>query len=493
MTFAATLDVSLPAVRRSANAMLLGQGIEPQNQANNLLFSGSEMLWNEGALAPARALRIPIVRWPNGTPADEFEWEKAIGPLSNRQLIPHTGSSFLGTFGPDEVSNFCSMHGADLVFTANLYTRGAADMMAHLAYLRSKRIGKRGSQRIIVELSNEPYLDGPTGITNIPVQTFVNHVIEFGLAIRSSYPDIEIAIPYRSGVDPAGLIWVNEANFSEDMLDLLAAANFRVDYWALHNGYLPDSYANFASDADFMSAMMASPLVHTLDMATTIANITRYPIYSNSKFCMTEWHGGHDPVDELHALTMAAAVQDADMFREMMFGKLDFATFHNLISGNAGIYNYSSSTRVRAPHWWLFSWLKQLFVGECLSVSSSVSPLQTIVANSGTPGRAGRVPAGLQFPSIAGYGTIRDTQAQMIIVNKSQTEDSNVTINCNGTNKRGGIMLTMRATSNPFDTAANETKLTFAQASLGPTNPFVVNVPAMSVNYLKFNFGIGAQ
>jgi len=492
MTITSTLSVTLPATRKPANIQLLGMGVEPQNYANNLLFNGSEMLWNEGGLAPGRNMMPGNLRWPQGTCADEYEWEKGIGAYSARQQIPSLGSTFLGVMGSDEICNLCAMWGSTLVYTANLYTRSAADMLAHIDYLYSRKMGKRGPREIMVELGNEPYLDiGPaTGTTAL---WFAGQVDTFARALRGKYPDIKIIVPYRSSNDPTGTIWVHRANFSEQMVAKLAQLSTPVDMWAFHNAYLPESYSAAATDADYISAMMAAPLVYAMDQAAAQAAIRAYPIYANSKFCVTEWKGGFDTSADSHRRTVAAAVQDADVMREMINADLAFANHHNLISGNNGVYSYSSSTRYRTPHYWLFSWLRALTVGEYLTVTQTAGSSATISAYASQPGRAGRIPAGTVYPLISGYGTIQDTQVQLILLNKSQTDNCTTTINYSGTSKRHGRMFSLAAVSNPFDLTDAETKYTITQAAVGASNPLTVTLPAMSINYLRFNLGIGAQ
>lgn len=501
MTFNATINVSVASNALDANPLLLGQGIEPSGGGNNLIYGGTQLLWRESILGPARTIRPTIIRFPQGTFATAYQWEKAIGTDAARGVIPANppaSATYTGTFGTDECLNFCAQHGAIWLYVANLYTRNSADMLAHLDYIYSALSSRRGPRGLIVEIDNEPYLTTPgDGTPNYTAAQWVAVVKQFCVALRARFPGIEIAVPYRSTYDPANFIWVStspvdKTGFSEKAVELLANEGVQVDYWALHNSYLPDDFGQFATDAAKISAGMAAPLVTALDLARVRATIEQYPIYRSSRYAITEYTGMHNEVLQEVTRSHASAVLELDLIRSFIGLNIAFASRHHLTGGTRGIYTISGSSRLRSPHWYAFSWLRNLMQGKYLSISVPVTDSHTIVANAGTPGRAGRIPAGLVFPFVTAYGTIRDTQVQMIVINKSQADAASLTINTVGTNKRQGTILTMTSLDalNGYDVESN---IVLAEAGLPVTNPMAVTVPAMSASLLRFDLGVGTQ
>jgi len=494
-TFASTIDVALRGTPKYANPLLVGYGIEP-NAASNTLMQSPSLNWREVSVAPSLVLQPEILRFPAGYPADVSEWEKGIGSLANRGVIPldsDVSGSYTAYYGTDEHLAFCALHGSVWLYVANLYSRDADDLLAHLDYIYGRARARRFPVRLILQCGNEPYLS--RNAPNYTAAQFAAVVSQFVAEVKGRYPRIEIAVPYRSTYDTTGTIWVStspidKTGFSEELVERLSGYGTPVDYWTLHNGYLPEGWSDFSGDSTRMSAGFAGSLALSADIDTSRQVISQF--YANPKFAITEFNGMHNQVDSDVSNSHASLLQELDYFRVMMDQNVSFATRHAFISGAVHLYSGSGGVRLRQAHWWGYAWLKQVMKGEWLDVSVPTTDTETIVANGSTPGRAGRIPSGTVSPLIRSFATLQGTYVHQIVLNYSQADDSTVTLNPPGTPKRQGNVRTLTSLDalNGYDDEAN---IVDTPATIAATAPIVFTAPPLSVSYFRYSLGMGTQ
>lgn len=83
------------------------------------------------------AARIKSMRFPGGSVANTYHWERAIGPVARRGLnvSGRTGEPLTNAFGPDEFGEFASQHGLEAMMVANFGSgtaREAADWVEYM-------------------------------------------------------------------------------------------------------------------------------------------------------------------------------------------------------------------------------------------------------------------------------------------------------------------------------------------------------------------------
>jgi alpha-N-arabinofuranosidase len=83
------------------------------------------------------AARIQAMRFPGGSIANTYHWERAIGPPSQRRrnVSGRTGEPLTNGFGPDEFGGFVLSHGLQAMMVANFGTgtaREAADWVEYM-------------------------------------------------------------------------------------------------------------------------------------------------------------------------------------------------------------------------------------------------------------------------------------------------------------------------------------------------------------------------
>lgn len=149
---AATITVGPTVVRDpAANPLLLGFNVEwqsvqapPGNNSN---------LW-DGTLKQIRPA-LPaflktdfsgaVYRYPGGTPANYFDWEKSVGPLAGRSPIlnPFAGTSHVVQFGLHEALNFAESVGGTVLPLMNLLSMNGVKITtsAQWTQLRQKQLG----------------------------------------------------------------------------------------------------------------------------------------------------------------------------------------------------------------------------------------------------------------------------------------------------------------------------------------------------------------
>ena len=114
---------------------------------------GHNVLWQQGGLGLmdestgqfypnvidqlTNVIKPGSMRYPGGTTAEVFHWQRAIGPLAGRSTNatqPTAGPS-ASSFGPDEFGQLLNLTGATGLITANFATGTAAEAAAFVAYM----------------------------------------------------------------------------------------------------------------------------------------------------------------------------------------------------------------------------------------------------------------------------------------------------------------------------------------------------------------------
>src|SRR3954452_15860775 len=68
--------------------------------------------------------RFKAMRFPGGSVANTYHWERAIGPVAqrSRNVSGRTGEPLTNDFGPDEFGEFARQHGLEAMMVANFGT-----------------------------------------------------------------------------------------------------------------------------------------------------------------------------------------------------------------------------------------------------------------------------------------------------------------------------------------------------------------------------------
>src|SRR3546814_2050261 len=79
--------------------------------------------YRSDVMAALEKLHIPVIRWPGGCFADQYDWRDGIGPREKRPVrINYTwgGVTYDNSFGTNEFMNYTEKLGADAYIAGNM-------------------------------------------------------------------------------------------------------------------------------------------------------------------------------------------------------------------------------------------------------------------------------------------------------------------------------------------------------------------------------------
>ena len=96
--------------------------------------------WRNDVISALRELKVPVIRWPGGCFADEYDWREGVGPRSQRPVRVNTNWGYVAepnTVGTNEFLDFSEMIGADNYVNGDVGSAPARDMASWVEYMTS--------------------------------------------------------------------------------------------------------------------------------------------------------------------------------------------------------------------------------------------------------------------------------------------------------------------------------------------------------------------
>jgi alpha-N-arabinofuranosidase len=96
-----------------------------------------------------RAIKVPVVRWPGGCFADQYNWRNGIGPTQARVITVNFWGNVVepNSFGTDEYMDFLDQIGSEAYLSVNVGSRSPADAADWLEYLTTDQPSTLGMLR----------------------------------------------------------------------------------------------------------------------------------------------------------------------------------------------------------------------------------------------------------------------------------------------------------------------------------------------------------
>ena len=96
-----------------------------------------------------RAIHVPVVRWPGGCFADQYNWRNGVGPAQSRVATVNFWGNVLepNSFGSDEYMDFIDQIGSEAYISVNVGSRTPADAAEWLEYLTTDQPSTLGMLR----------------------------------------------------------------------------------------------------------------------------------------------------------------------------------------------------------------------------------------------------------------------------------------------------------------------------------------------------------
>jgi len=185
-----------------------------------------------------RKLQVPVVRWPGGCFADEYNWREGIGPRAKRPIKVNTnwgGVAEDNAFGTHEFMDFAELLGADAYVSGNVGDAAPREMAEWVEYMTSP-VGST--------LAKEREANGRKSPWKVPLFGIGNELWGCGGAMRAEYaadvtrryanfvkvPGGQTMFKIASGASDADYNWTDT---------LMRIAGKSIDALALHHYAVP--------------------------------------------------------------------------------------------------------------------------------------------------------------------------------------------------------------------------------------------------------------
>src|SRR5215467_6964057 len=168
--------------------------------------------YRNDVLQALRDLKVPVVRWPGGCFADEYNWREGVGPRSKRPVKINThwgGVTEPNTFGTHEFMDFAEMIGAEAYISGNVGSASPRELAEWVEYVTSPA----GS------LASERAANGRQSPWKLPYIGLGNELWGCGGNMRPEYA-ADVTRRYSTFVKPGGGQHVLKIASGADSADL---------------------------------------------------------------------------------------------------------------------------------------------------------------------------------------------------------------------------------------------------------------------------------
>ena len=97
-----------------------------------------------------RAINVPVVRWPGGCFAEQYNWRNGVGPAQSRVATVNFWGNVVepNSFGSDEFMDFVDQIGSEAYLAVNVGSRSPAEAAEWLEYLTTDQASTLGKLRV---------------------------------------------------------------------------------------------------------------------------------------------------------------------------------------------------------------------------------------------------------------------------------------------------------------------------------------------------------
>jgi alpha-N-arabinofuranosidase len=220
--------------------------------------------YRNDVLSALRDLRVPVIRWPGGCFADEYNWREGVGPRAKRpvKINTHWGKvAEPNTFGTHEFLDFAELVGAEAYVSGNVGSGSPRELAEWVEYITSPA----GS------LAAEREANGRKEPWKLPYIGLGNELWGCGGNMRAEYA-ADVTRRYSTFVKvPAGVKIMKSASGPSDenyewMEVMMRDAGRFFDAIGLHYYTITDTWAKKGSATEFDESSYAKTIQSTLRM-----------------------------------------------------------------------------------------------------------------------------------------------------------------------------------------------------------------------------------
>lgn len=244
-----------------------------------------------------RNLKVPVIRWPGGCFADEYNWREGVGPRAKRPIKINThwgGVTEPNTFGTHEFMDFAELIGAEAYVSGNVGNASPREMAEWVEYITSPA----GS------LADERAANGRKEPWKLPYFGLGNELWGCGGNMRAEYA-ADVTRRYSTFVKvPAGVKIMKMASGPSDAdyhwtEVLMRDAGRHFDGIGLHYYTLPGNWAKKGPAYGFDEAAWAKTIAATLRLDDFLtrhrALMDKYDPNNRVWLGVDEWGTWYDP------------------------------------------------------------------------------------------------------------------------------------------------------------------------------------------------------
>ena len=273
--FTVAIDTSRPGPRieravYSQFAEHLGRGIYEGVWVGESSPIPNEHGYRSDVLAALRRIKVPVVRWPGGCFADEYDWRDGIGPRANRPVRVNThwgGVTEDNAFGTHEYLNFVEALGADAYVAGNMGSMAPRDMAQWVEYITSDSRSTLAQQRR-ANGRDKPWRLKYFGVGNESWGCGGNMRPEYSADLHRRYATFVVTPRGNPVIKVASGANSDDYHFTDVLMD---RARNQMDAISMHYYTLPGSWEHKGPATGFGEDQWASTLKHALRMDELVA------------------------------------------------------------------------------------------------------------------------------------------------------------------------------------------------------------------------------
>ena len=225
--------------------------------------------YRNDVLQALRDLKVPVIRWPGGCFADEYNWREGVGPRSKRPVKINThwgGVTEPNTFGTHEFLDFAELLGTEAYISGNVGSGSPRELAEWVEYVTSPA----GS------LASERAANGRKDPWKLPYIGLGNELWGCGGNMRAEYA-ADVTRQYSTFIKvPAGVRIRKAASGPSDedyhwMEVMMRDAGRHFNAIGLHYYTITGTWAKKGSATEFDEAQYATTLQATLRLDGMIA------------------------------------------------------------------------------------------------------------------------------------------------------------------------------------------------------------------------------
>jgi len=281
--------------------------------------------WRSDVLTALQRIQVPVVRWPGGCFADDYDWRDGIGPPAQRPVrlnkiwggVPETNR-----VGTHEFMDLTELLGAQAYIAGNMGSMPPRAMGQWLEYMTSDSPVSTLAQERRRNGRDQPWKVPYFGVGNESWGCGGNMRPEYAADLHRQYS----AFLHTKAVRVAS----GDGEGRDEVTDImLARAKGQMDAISLHHYTVPGTWENKGRATGFDAQRWAKTLQDVLvgledHIARTERIMDRHDPERRIALYVDEWGLWHDPEPG----TNGAFLQQQNTLRDAMVAALSFGVFH---------------------------------------------------------------------------------------------------------------------------------------------------------------------